>query len=144
MADPALMRAGLAANLSALNGVQVNAYVLANPTPPCVYVSSGPVEYDETMGRGHDTWTFIVYALVGYVSDIGAQKRLDEMLASHGAQSVKTLIESDRTLDGAAYTLTVPSVTGVRVYTLETGAGATIPPAIGAEWTVQVLASGTG
>lgn len=135
------LRAGLATNLSPLQGgMQVSAYVLDNPTPPCVYVANGPVEYDQTMGRGHDDWTFIVYGLVGYVSDIGAQMKLDEMLAPSGSRSIKALIESDRTLGGVAYSLRVPMVSGSRVYTLA-GPGQSAP-AIGAEWTVEIMVSG--
>lgn len=140
MADPAAIRQGIAANLAAL-GFQVSPYVLDNPTPPCVYVAAGPCTYDETFGRGHDTWVWIVYVLVGYVGDVAAQQRLDAMRMSHGPTSVKTLIEADRTLGGAAYSLTVPEVTGMRVYSL---AGPNQSPAtLGAEWTVEVMASGT-
>lgn len=139
MADPADLRRGLAANLSNLPW-QISPYVLDNPSPPCVYIASGPIEYDQTMGRGHDNWEYLVYALVGYVSDIGAQMTLDTMLASAGPMSVKALVESDRTLGGAAYSLRVESSTGARVYTL---AGPNqSAPALGAEWTVLVMASG--
>jgi len=146
VAEPQLLREGLAANLLGLNGGgglewQVSAYVLDNPTPPCVYIASGPVEYDKTMRRGHDDWRYTVYALVGYVSDIGAQQVLDTMLASAGPTSVKALVESDRTLGGAAYSLRVESNTGARVYTLA-GPGQS-PAVVGAEWTVFVMASGT-
>ena len=64
MADPRLIRAGIAANLDPLDINQISAYVLDSPSPPCAYVRSGPVEYDLTYGRGYDTWTFIVYVLV--------------------------------------------------------------------------------
>jgi hypothetical protein len=139
VANPADIRQALAANLEPL-GFQVAAYVLDNPTPPCAYVAGGPVDYDETMGRGHDTWTFTVYVMVGYASDIGAQQALDSMRMSHGPTSVKALLEQDRTLGGAAYSLRVPSCTGTRVYQL--AGPAQSPAALGSEWTVEVLASG--
>ncbi len=138
MADPALLRAGLAANLSSLD-MQVSPYVLSSPTPPCAYVQSGPVAYDMSFGRGHDEWTFIVFVLVGYVHDIGAQMQLDGMRRSHGPTSIKTLLESDRTLGGAAFSLGVPSVTPERIYDVE---GQAAPAVLGAEWTVVVQADG--
>jgi hypothetical protein len=32
------IRAGLAVNLAVISGIQVSAYALANPTPPCVEI----------------------------------------------------------------------------------------------------------
>lgn len=142
MATPADIRAAMADSLRPL-GYQVSPYVLDNPTPPCAYVRSGPISYDKTMGRGHDDWEYIVTVLVGYVSDIGAQTKLDEFLASHGERSVKTLLESDRTLGGAVESLWVEETTGVRVYVVPpTITGGQSPAQIGAEWTVRVMASG--
>lgn len=146
MAQPVDLRTGLANNLRGINTAggldwQVSEYVLDAPTPPCVYIAGGPVAWDKTMGRAHDDWTYTVYAMVGYVSDIGAQLVLDTMLASAGPTSIKALVETDRTLGGAAYSLRVTETTGARVYTLA-GPGQSAP-VIGAEWTVLVMASGT-
>lgn len=145
MATPGDIRLGLAHNLRSLPW-QISPYVLDSPNPPTVYIASGPVQYDQTMddrsmgqkGR-HDDWTFVIFALVGYVSDVGAQMTLDDMLATGTAMSVKDLAESDRTLGGAATSVRVESVTGARVYTL--GGPNVSAPVIGAEWTVMVMAS---
>lgn len=139
MAHPQQIREGLAANLASGDlDIQISAYALTNPTPPCAYVVSGPVNYDESMGRGHDTWTYTVVVLVGFVHDIGAQIALDEMLASHGTRSIKTLVESDRRLAGAVYSVSVVAASGARPYVLEGQEG----PSLGAEWTVEVVADG--
>lgn len=141
MADVRLLREGLAANLSTIPGIQVSPYILANPTPPCAYVSLGPVEYDKTMRRGHDDWTFVVYVIVGVAApDVASQQRLDRMLASSGAESVKEALESDPTLGGSADDVHVVSATGPQTYERDAVQGATRVSYLGVEFTVAVMA----
>lgn len=102
MTDVAALREGLRANLSAIRGVQVSAYATSQPTPPGVQILPPAVEYDLAMARGLDRWTFIVQAFVSFSTDSGSQKLLDELLAPTGERSVKTALESDKTLGGAA------------------------------------------
>ena len=137
MTDVADLREGLAANLAAIPDVQVSAYELASPTPPTIDIATGEITYDGTMARGHDTWTFRVRAYVAAVHDIGAQKRLDRMLASSGADSVKAQAQSDRTLGGFAADTRVTTATGQQTYTTPDGR-----VLLGCEWTVEVLATG--
>lgn len=136
MTTLAAIRAGLAANLASVRGVQVSAYVLANPTLPVIWVrpATEPVQYHKAMGNGHDEWMMVVQAYVGTASDLGAQKKLDELLASSGATSVKAAIESDKTLAGAAADLMVTSCSGYLEYSRPDGT-----TALGAEWNVRVL-----
>lgn len=143
MASLADIRDGLADAIR--NGVdldmQVSAYVLADPTPPCAQVMPDEMEYHQAYGNGLENWGLIVQVIVGLGSDIGAQKQLDQMLASSGSLSVKAAIEADATI-GAKGTLACSTVTrtsGYRTYRL----GATQTEALGAEWTVAVMASGT-
>lgn len=131
------IREGLAANLSAIAGMQVSAYMLSAPTPPSAHVFPDETEYDKTMGRGHDDWAMLVQVFVGVSSDIGAQQRLDRMIAPAGAESVKEALEADATLAGVVDDLRVESCSGYRVYPLE-GRGSVL----GAEWRVKVLAPG--
>lgn len=138
MASLTSIREGLAANLGALEGIQVSPYMLANPSPPCVHVYPASVEYDLAMRRGLDKWTLTVQAFVGLTADIGSQVKLDQFLASSGTQSVKTVLESDQTLGGTVSDVNVVSCTGYRVYVREGGG-----PVLGAEWVVEVLATGT-
>lgn len=137
MADLAELRAGLAANLSSISGLQESAYLLANPTPPAAEIQPDETEYDKSMGRGTDLWRFIVRVFVANTSDIAAQKKLDLMLASHGSSSVKQALESDPTLDGAADDLRVVRCSGYRIYSREGW-----PAVLGAEWQVEVYAKG--
>lgn len=139
MAAPttAEIRAGLAANLATVTDTQVSAYRLGSPTPPCIEVFPDETEYDRTMGRGNDTRTFIVRAMVGAANDKGAQVNLDLMLDVDTARSVRKAIESDKTLGGKVNDLRVIKSSGDRVYALPNQ-----PAALGCEWTVEIDAPG--
>lgn len=135
MADLSDVREGLAANLGLIEHVQVSAYMLGNPTPPAIEVMPDETEYDKTFRRGMDRWFLKVRAFVGKPSDIGSQKRLDRMIATSGANSVKAAIETDCTLGGVVDDLRVVKCSGYRTY------GQT-PGVLGAEWLVEVWAEG--
>lgn len=140
MATLSAIREGLRANLASLDlggysALQVSAYGLSNPTPPCVQVI-GPDEitYDRAMQRGHDDWVILVQAFTGLVTDRGAQELLDRLLESSGSSSVKAAIESDRTLGGAAQFCRVERASGYRQYASAQG------DVLGCEWFVAVIA----
>lgn len=137
MATLKQIREGLAANLAVLDGWQVSAYMLSQPTPPAIHVVPGLVEFDRAMGRGLDEWTLNVQAFVPLNSDRGAQERLDGLIDGSGATSVKEAVEADRTLGGAADTARVVACTGYRTVAVE-GRG----PVLMCEWEVHVLAAG--
>jgi len=132
MASIASIRAGLAANLGAIDGLQVSAYALANPTPPCVEIVPASVDYDQALQRGMDTVRMTVRVFVGMAQDIGAQKQLDQFLDGSGSVSIKTVIESDPTLAGAVSDLRVVTTSGYRVY----GDSGRL---LGAEWDVEII-----
>lgn len=132
------IRVGLAANLSALEGIDASPYMLAQPIAPAIQVIPSEVLYDQTMARGYDQWTLLVQAFVGSVASQATQEALDAMLAPAGASSVKQAIESDKTLGGAAADLRVTSSTGYQQFVNQT----TNTPLLMAEWTVEVLAEG--
>lgn len=133
-----LIREALVANLSAvLTEHQVSPYVLSNPTPPCAYVSAGGINYDLAMGRGLDQLSFSIVVLVGFTTDIGAQQKLDEMRSPSGGLSIKEAVESDCTLQGACDDLRVVSVSAPQLYAGQDGR-----MSWGAEWTVEILATG--
>lgn len=140
MAAPTIsgIRAGIAKNLATVVDVQVSAYMLSAPTPPCIHVFPQRVEYDKAMGRGLDTSMFTVQAFVGLVSDLGAQQKLDEYLDPAGARSVKAAVETDKTLAGLVSSVRVTDASGYKLYVLEGSQG----PVLGCEFTVEVLATG--
>jgi hypothetical protein len=135
-----LIRNGLVTSLQSLlltNGgllAQVNPYPTANPEPPCLYVADGEVDYDQTMGRGDDLRRFMLVTLFPLGGpDVSTQTALDAMRDGTGALSVKTLVETDRSLGGVCQALRVTNLSRSQLY--ETPAQ---PARIGCEWTVEV------
>lgn len=135
------IREGIAANLDTIPGLQASAYVLGNATPPAAEVEPGwgsesAISYDKAFQRGLDGYAFTVRVLVGNAHDIGAQKRLDKMIAPSGSSSVKAAVEANPTLSGAIDDLRVTECGGYRRYGNE-------GRVLGAEWKVQVWAEGS-
>lgn len=117
-ATMAEIREGLAANLSAIEGIQVSPYMLGSPTPPAIHVIPSSIAYDRAMHRGMDEVTMTVQAFVALGLDQGAQMALDELLAPTGSRSVKTAIETDRTLGGKVQHVQVDEMSGYNAVTI--------------------------
>lgn len=105
------IRQGIAANLATISGLRTSAFVPDNPTPPIAIVVPDRVVYDTANRRGLDTYTFRVLVIAQRASERGAQNTLDAFCNPTGASSVKTAIESDRTLGGAANDCRVTDLT---------------------------------
>lgn len=131
------IRQGLAESLETIPRLNQSAYLLSQPILPQAEIEPGEIEYDQTFARGQDKYTLTIRVTVGMPSNIGAQKQLDRMLAPSGDYSVKAAVEADPSLGGACEDLRVTLCTGYRVYVREGG-----PPALGAEWRVEVFAVG--
>ncbi len=143
MADLALIRQALADQLASVTGAQVSAYMLGNPTPPCIHVfpggNAGDFEYHQASLGGVELWPFTIQAFVPSTSDIGAQKNLDSYIQSTGSQSVKAGLEGgDTTLGGLIHDLIVVSCTPYQVFVFD----GQRQPCIGAEWRVNVFVTG--
>ena len=118
MADISTIREGIARNLERIRDIQVSAYMLASPTPPCIHIFPASIEYDRSMQRGLDIVNFTVEALVAFGLDQGGQIRLDRLLAPTGMQSVKESIETDRTLGQMVQDLQVERMSSYRVVSI--------------------------
>jgi hypothetical protein len=101
------LRTGLATNLATISGLRTAATVPDNPSPPIAIILPQGVEYDNTFGRGMNTYTFAVTVIVGRVSERSGQNALDAYVSSTGSSSIKLAIESDKTLNGKAFDLRV-------------------------------------
>jgi hypothetical protein len=101
------LRIGLANNLATIAGLRTAATVPDNPNPPIAIILPQGVEYDNTFGRGMNTYTFAVTVIVGRVSERSGQNALDAYVSSTGSSSIKLAIESDKTLNGKAFDLRV-------------------------------------
>ena len=128
------IREGIVSNLSTL-GLQSTGYVLGSPIAPVVEVFPGQVAYDAAFQRGHDELTFTVRITVAVTLSEVAQRRLDEYLAPSGASSVKTLLESDRTLGGEVSTLQVTTASGYQLAISPEGG-----QMLSCDWTLAILA----
>lgn len=98
------IRAALAANLAVLRTnetvAHVSAYMADSPVTPSLQVAGvapAGIDYDVSFSDVYRA-TFIVEALLGLVSDIGAQKTLNALLAVEGSTSVVEAIEANQTL----------------------------------------------
>jgi len=127
----AQIRSGLVANLSSL-GIQSTGYMLAEPMAPTIECFPGSVSYDATFGRGMDMVNFVVRVTVTVALDVPAQQLLDTFLAPSGANSVKTLIEADKTLGGTVKSLQVTEATGYRIAETKNGG-----IALSCDWAVE-------
>lgn len=131
----------MADKLSQVTGLQVQPYMLVNPTPPTGHMWLGPTEYDLAAQRGSDDWEITVQLLVAAGFDMGAQAKLDEYLATSGPRSVKAALEDDRpgpcTLGGLVQDLHVVRDEGLQRIVTEGGV-----EAVGSTWTVLIYASG--
>lgn len=105
MASVGTLRTALATALGTVSGLRSSATVPDNPRPPIAVVVPERIEYDLNAQRGADRYWFTVTVLVGRADDRTAQNRLDGYIV--GPQSVKTSIETDRTLGGVADTCRV-------------------------------------
>ena len=137
MATLAAIRAGLATSVNTIVDLQVSPYLLSNPTPPSADISPAGTKYDLALKRGSDLWTLTVRVIVGTSIDQGSQKLLDKYMASSGSLSVKAAIEANPTLSGVCEDLIVRHVSGYRTY-----GGEGKPSLLGAEWEVNVWATG--
>ena len=128
------LRTNLATNLGTITGLRTAATVPPDPKPPVAIVLPTGIAYDTAFRRGLDEYTFNVLVIVGKVDDRTAQNTLDVYCAPTGATSIKTAIEADRTLAGAAQSL---RVTEMRNYSALSIAENTY---LAAEFVVQVYA----
>lgn len=107
MATLTQIRTGLAANLATIPGLRTTATVPDDISPPIAVTFTSTITYDETFGRGLDRYEFSVLVIVGRVDARTSQNTLDAYCAPSGASSIKTAIESNRTLGGIIQDLRV-------------------------------------
>lgn len=137
MGSLADIRTGLKNRLDTISGLNAHATAPGMVVVPAAFPLPGTIEFDETMNRGVDSYTFTVRVLVGRAVDKVAQEKLDPYLAGSGTSSIKAAIEGDGTLAGAA---DWTRVTRVSRYGDIDHAGEGY---LGADFTVEVSPDGT-
>ena len=128
-----LLRAGLAKNLQTIKGLRVVETLPDLVNPPMAMIGLTKVSYNQQNQRSMAEYTFQVTVVLGRVSERTAQQALDVLVAP-GEGSVKYALESDRTLDGAAYEVFVPELSAYGAVSLN---GIDY---LSAEFSVQVFA----
>ncbi len=129
------IREGLATNLATISGLRTTAELPDNPSPPIAVISPRTIEYNAAYAKGLAVYTFTVTVIVGRVAERTAQRLLNDYSDNTGASSVKTAIESDRTLGGFAFDCRVVSMDNIGAIQLN---DATY---LGADFTVSVYAN---
>jgi hypothetical protein len=107
-----LIRQGLATNIATIAGLRTAAEIPDLPNPPIAVVSLSSVEYDGAFNKGLTRYNFTVTVIVGRAAEREAQRRLDTYIST-GASSVKSAVESDKTLGGNAYDCRVVAMNSV-------------------------------
>lgn len=107
MASITTMRERIAVNLGTVPGLRTAPEVPDNPSPPIGVVSLDTVDYDNAFNNGLTIYNFVVTVVVGRAAEREMQRKLDAYCDTTGAQSVKSAIESDKTLSGEVYDLRV-------------------------------------
>ena len=101
------LRAGLATNLATITGLRASAIQPDNPTPPQAIIFPTSITFDRTFKRGLDEYQFTVTLIAGRQDARNGQAVMDGYCEPTGTESIKTAIESDKTLGGACQTLHV-------------------------------------
>lgn len=129
-----LIRQGLARNIGTIPGLRTAAEVPDLPNPPIAIVALNSVSYDRAFAQGMTSYNFTVTVIVGRVAEREAQRRLDSYIST-GATSVKSAVESDKTLGGNAYDCRVVSMDSVGQLTISDNTY------LAADFTVTVIAN---
>lgn len=129
------IRDGIATNLATISGLRTAAEIPDNPSPPIAIVQLRQIQYDQAFQKGLAVYTFTISVIVGRVQEREAQRRLNAYSDNSGASSIKSAIESDKTLGGAAFDVRVESLDNIGSLQLN---DATY---LGADFTVTAYAS---
>ena len=103
------VRDALKVNLQTISRLRIYDTIPDIVTPPCAVVGQLDFTFDVDNARGLDQASVDVFVIVQRISERTGQDKLDLFLAGSGTGSIKTAIESDRTLGGLVDTLRVIS-----------------------------------
>jgi hypothetical protein len=107
MASLAELRDGIATNLATISGLRTTGYIPGQVNPPYAIVSPDSIEYHKAFANGVSSYSFTITVVVGQADSRTAQATLDAYCSPTGSSSIKSAVESNRTLSGKAYDLIV-------------------------------------
>ena len=103
------VRDALKVNLQTISRLRIYDTIPDVVVPPCAIVGQLDFTFDIDNARGLDQASVDIFVLVQRFSERTGQDKLDLFLAGSGSRSIKTALESDRTLGGLVDTLRVIS-----------------------------------
>jgi hypothetical protein len=103
------LRTGLGNNLKTISGLRVVETLPDVVNPPMAMIGLDKITYNRQNNRSMAEYFFKVTVVVGRVSERIAQQALD-ILVAPGTGSIKSAVESDRTLGGYAFDVFVPEL----------------------------------
>ena len=103
------VRDALKVNLQTISRLRIYDTIPDVVVPPCAIVGQLDFTFDIDNARGLDQASVDIFVLVQRISERAGQDKLDLLLAGSGSGSIKTALESDRTLGGLVDTLRVIS-----------------------------------
>lgn len=112
------MRTALATNLGTISGIRTYSDIPDNPMMPAAVVQLQSTSYDQAFQRGLTEYNYIVTVIFGRVATSSAQRSMDQLIDDDGGRSIKTAIESDKTLDGNAFDVRVTEMTNITSITI--------------------------
>ena len=107
MATITQIRDGLATNLATIIGLRTSSIVFDNINPPIAIVEPQSINFDMTFNRGLDEYQFKITVIAGRADERSGQNKIDGYCSPTGSGSVKTAVESDKTLGGIVQNLRV-------------------------------------
>jgi hypothetical protein len=128
------IRSGIATNLRTVSGLRVFEEIPDQVSPPAAIVQLNNIEYHQAFSGGLNIFRFTVRVIVGRAAERQAQRNLDTYAEPTGASSVKSAIESNRTLSGACQDLIVESMPNIGSITVNEN------EYLAGEWTVTCYA----
>ena len=129
------IRQGIEDNLETVAGLRAYSEIPDNPQVPCAVVVLNSVNYDQSFQRGLSELDFNITVIVGRFSVQQAQEHMNDY-AGNGAKSIKTAVQSDRTLGGSAADAVLSSMNGISALDLNDGNNY-----LGMEFSVTVYAN---
>jgi len=115
------IRDGLEANLETISGLRGYSEIPENPSIPAAVVTLDTIEYDQAFQKGLVLYNFSISVIVGRFNARSTQQKLNDYADNTGSDSIKTAIESDKSLGGSAFDVVVTSMTGISNIDLNDG-----------------------
>jgi hypothetical protein len=107
MATLSEIRDGIATNLATIVGLRTSGVIPGQVNPPYAVITPEGIDYHRAFANGFNTYNFTITVVVGQADSRSSQKALDAYCTPSGASSIRSAIESDKTLSGKAFDVMV-------------------------------------